>query len=180
MIKLCRLACLLLVSVAIPAAAKDAPEISRSAGVRGGVLVFWPRIIPRSETASSRGVALAIQRRLITLVDETLPDRLVDIRPEPERVCPRTGCQSMTVGALVVRNKSSCVVIALFSRWGKAPAMLVPWVGEVKLKTNVVPFREPPESQVTIVDWAACDEVEAQLGTAKEALLKALRAAAGG
>jgi len=173
------LAWCLVFAVVMPARAKDAPEISRSGGVRGGVVVFWPRIIPRAETDSSRGVATAIQKRLITLVDDAFPDRLVDIRPEPERVCPRQGCQSMTAGALLIRKKSSCVVIGLFGRWGKAPTMLVPWVGKVKLKTNVVPFREPPESQVTIVDWASCDQVETQLGDAKEPLVKALRAAAG-
>lgn len=177
---LSHLACCLVLVVAVSAHAKDAPEISRSAGVRGGVVVFWPRIIPRSETVSSRDMASAIQRRLVTLVDHELGDRMVDIRPEPERVCPKKGCQAMTAGALLIRKKSSCVVIGLFSRWGKAPSMLVPWVGEVKLKTNVVPFREPPESQVTVVDWVPCDEVEAQLGTAKEALVKALRAAASG
>lgn len=86
----------------------------------------------------------------------------------------------MTVGALLIRKKSSCVIVGLFSPAGKAPAMLVPWVGEMDLKTNVVPFREPPESQVKIRDWAPCAEIDARLDSGKDALVKAVRAAASG
>jgi hypothetical protein len=159
--------------------AKDAPEISRSVGVPGGVLLFWPRIIPRSETVSSRPYATMIQKRLAALVGETLAKKPMDIRPEPERVCPRSGCRCMTVGALLLRSKSNCVVLGLFSRPGKAATTLVPWVGDVELKTNVVGFREPPESQVTIIDWTACADVEAELDNAKEKLTAAIHTAAG-
>ncbi len=172
----CAVVCLL--ALALPASARDAPEIARSSGTEGGVVVFWPRVIPRSETVRSRDLARAIQRRLIAFVNATLPERPADVRPEPERVCPKKGCRGATAGALLLRKASSCVVIGLFAGPGRAPTMMVPWVGEVRLKTNVVAFREPPESEVTVVDWALCAEVEAQLDTTPKALVRALRAAA--
>jgi hypothetical protein len=160
------------------AQSQDAPEISRSRGTPGGVLVFWPRVIPRTETAASRPFAAMVQKRLTALVRETLPQLSVDIRPEPERVCPRVGCAAMTVGALLARDRFGCVVVALVSRPGQAPATLVPWVGTVDLETNVVAFREPPESSVTIRDWAECAALETDLQSKKQELVAAIAAAA--
>lgn len=159
------------------AQARNAPEISRSTGVRGGVVVLWPRVIPRSERESSRAVARAIQAKLVALVGDAVPGRPVDVRPEPERVCPRQGCKAMSAGALLIRKENKCVVLGLVSRWGKAPFTMIPWIGKVTLAKEVVPFREPPESEVTIVDWVPCDQVETQLGSARTALIRALWAA---
>src|SRR5262249_26564909 len=83
----------------------DAPEISRSAGVSGGVVVLWPRV-PRDSGATSEGnrkMAAGIQRRLTAIVQRALPGRSVDVRPEPERVCPRSGCTALAVGAVLLR-----------------------------------------------------------------------------
>ena len=85
----------------------------------------------------------------------------------------------MSVGALLLRKSSKCVVIGLFSSPGEAATTLVPWVGEVELKANVAGFREPPESQVTVHRWVLCTALEAELVKAKDKLVAAIRGAAG-
>lgn len=137
----------------------DSPEISRSLGAEGGVVVFWPRTIPRAAAAGSGEVAAALQDHLRGLVERTLPGRPIDVRPEPERVCPRAGCTAMTVGALLLRNEGGCIVVGLVSGPGTASAHLVPWVGQVDLRQRTVPFREPPEAQVTARDFARCSDI---------------------
>jgi hypothetical protein len=144
---------------------QDAPEISRSAGTEGGVVVLWPRIIPASAGAESHDVAAALQSHLVSLVQTALPGREIDVRPEPERVCRQAGCIAMSVGILLARSGDGCVAVALISRPGQSPARLVPWVGEVVLSQEEVPFREHPESVVTISDFARCDEVAGALDT---------------
>ncbi|MBW1809570.1 MAG: hypothetical protein JRJ19_12615 [Deltaproteobacteria bacterium] len=155
--------------------ASDAPEISRSTGVEGGVIVFWPRIIPRSETVNTRALAKKIQARLKTLVTQALPGRPLDVRPEPERVCPQAGCQAMTVGVLLARKGSGCIAVALLGRPGKALTHLVPWVGKVKVKQEWVPFRKPPESFLTINDFTPCDQVMAQLPANENQIIKMIK-----
>ena len=90
----------------------DAPEISRSVGVENGVIVFWPRIIPGTESASAQQLAGELQAHVVTMVEGVLPGRTVDVRPEPERACPRAGCVAMTVGALLLKRGSGCAVVA--------------------------------------------------------------------
>lgn len=161
-------------TVATARASGDAPEISRSAGVRGGVVALWPRIIPRTATATSRELATAVQRYMVGLIRRTLPNRPIDIRPEPERVCRRAGCEAISVGVLLVRKNAGCVLIGLVSRPGQSPAALIPWLGEVQLKQRTAGFREPPESQVRVLDFAMCDQLPRQLSQKNEALITAL------
>jgi hypothetical protein len=153
----------------------DAPEISRSAGVEGGVVVLWPRIVPKSEKEKTRKVAAVVQKQLEVLVRKFLPGRPVDVRPEPERTCRKAGCLAVSVGALLARKGKGCAVVALVSRPGKSAARLVSWVGKVKLKTDFAPFREPPESYLSITDFAVCDEVTSQLSRQAEPVTRVLR-----
>src|SRR4051812_28885981 len=44
--------------------ANDTPEISRSRGTAGGVVVLWPRIVPRSEDPAVLDLATRIQAKL--------------------------------------------------------------------------------------------------------------------
>jgi hypothetical protein len=155
----------------------DAPEISRSVGAPGGVLIFWPRIVPGAQAKQTRSLALALQGRLKALVEETLPGRKLEVRPEPERVCPRAGCQATTVGVLIARRGEGCVVVAMVSRPGKSPARLIPWVGKVSLKKEWVPFREHPESHLSIKDFARCDQILAGLDQNRKNVSAAIRAA---
>ena len=157
----------------------DAPEISRSVGVEGGVVLFWPRVVPRSSDPELSALAGAVQRHLRMLVERELPGRPVDQRPEPERVCPQAGCEAMTVGALIARNGTGCVVVALISGPGRAPARLIPWVGGATPRVAQVPFREPPESHITITDFAVCDDVVSQLAAGESAVAQAIAAVGG-
>jgi hypothetical protein len=142
------------------------------------VVVLWPRIIPKSETPRTRALAGSVQEKLRVLVDRALPKRAVDVRPEPERVCPQAGCQAPALGVLLLRKENGCALVALVSEPGRNPTRLVPWVGEVTLKSTQVAFREPPESLVTIKDFMPCDQVSAQWGKREEDVVSALRAVA--
>jgi hypothetical protein len=141
------------------AGANDAPEISRSLGAKGGVLVFWPRIIPATEDPTMRELAGKLQKRVSDVAGKAASGKPVDVRPEPERVCPQDGCDAMTVGALLVHKEGGCTVLALVSAPGEAPMKLVPWAGVMKLKADSVPFREPPENQLTVRDAVPCAEL---------------------
>ncbi len=157
----------------------DAPEISRSVGVRGGVVVFWPRVAPRSDDPAIRAVATAVQQRMQQLAERALPGRRVEVRPEPERVCPRAGCDAMTLGASLYHTPAGgCVVVALVSGAGQSPQRLVPWVGSVDLREAVVPFREPPEARIVSRDMARCADVAGLLANNEAAVVEAIRTAA--
>ena len=155
----------------------DAPEISRSVGVENGVVVFWPRIIPNSEAASAQQLAAGLQARIVSIVELVLPGRTVDVRPEPERVCPRAGCHAMTVGVLLLKRDTGCAVVALVSGPGQAPARLIPWVGQMTVANELVPFRDPPEGALTITDFARCDLVLESLDAAEADVAAAIIAA---
>ncbi len=155
---------------------RDAPEISRSLGEPSGFVVFWPRVVPAGD-AQLQSLAERAQQRLRAAVEQAVPGAPVDVRPAPERVCPRDGCQAMTVGAVVAGGSKpgACVVVAVVSGAGVAPARLVPWVGEVAPKMPEVPFRDPPESQITVKDWADCTG-DAAFAAGEEAVVDAIRA----
>ena len=102
----------------------------------------------------------------------------IDVRPEPERVCPRAGCSAMTVGVLLTRNQNGCVALALVSGPGAAPAKLVAWGGGIRLQNDTVPFREPPETMVTVTDYLTCDGFldEESLRLNESEIVRAMRA----
>jgi hypothetical protein len=155
---------------------QDAPEISRSVGVEGGAVVFWPRIVPRSDDPGIKALAAAVQKQLAAAVEQAGVTP-VDVRPEPERVCPKAGCAGMTVGAIVVNaNGGGCSVLGLVAPAGQGDNHIVPWHGLVKLKAETVPFREPPESQVTVRDNVPCKGLAAKLGESQEDLVAKIKA----
>lgn len=135
------------------------PEISHSKGVAGGVVLLYPRIIPSSIADENRGLASEVQLHLKGTIERALPGRAVDVRPAPERVCPRGGCEGTSVNVLFSRNGPGCMVVALVGKAGESPLKLIPWAGVVELRSDLVPFREPPESQVTIKDYVPCDKL---------------------
>ena len=178
MAKLATVLILMVSSSALAQSVGDGPEISRSVGSEGGVVLFWPRVVPSSVRAETSALAGAVQSYLNELVAATVPSRAIDVRPEPERVCPLAGCDAMTVGVLIARHGGGCVLVALVSPPGQSAARLVPWVGNVTVNSESVPFREPPESHITISDFAACDEVVERLADAEHAIAAAIRTAA--
>jgi len=142
----------------------DAPQISRSVGAEGGIVLLWPRVVgPRTggaADADTSALAKRLQARLGELVQHAAPGRPVDVRPEPERVCPRSGCKAASIGVLLARARSGgCAAVALVSGSGPVAARLVPWIGQIDLSARMVPFRAPPESSVKVQDYVRCSNL---------------------
>ena len=163
-----------------PAAAETLEErhVSKSAGAVGSVTILWPRIIPRDIVDENRGLGAALQQQMRVLVEKHLPGRAIDFRPEPERVCPKTGCAGVSVGLLLSRQGQGCLVLALVSRPGVSPTRIVPWVGKVQLRADNVGFREWPESQITVADYIPCTSLLTTMDAQEAAIADALKAAA--
>lgn len=136
---------------------RDSPEISRSVGEEGGVVVLWPRIIPRSEDPETIAIAEKVQSELAAAAGRALPDRPKDRRPQPERVCPKAGCKAMHVGAVVTRKGDGCAVMATVGGSGTTPVKLVAWGGTVDVMQDIAQFRDPPENQMRVIEYAPCD-----------------------
>ena len=137
------------------------PRVSTSAGVEGGIVVLWPRVIPASESFSDE--ATRVQRRLVELANRGREMDLVDVRPEPERVCPGSGCLAASVGAVLLHSETDCAVVVSVSPPGRNPARLVHWTADVDIRRTVVPFREPPEEHVDVQDFRPCSQLAADL-----------------
>jgi hypothetical protein len=165
------------------AGTQNAPEITKSGGSDGGVVVLWPRIAPKSDDPEVEEIATLAQNRLASIAGELGVD--VDKRPEPERVCPRPqGCKAVALGFVLSKREGGCALVATVSKPGESPASLVPWVGTVELRSSTVPFREPPESEVSVTEMASCSKLKKDLSAnaapADEAkLVAALKAALG-
>lgn len=142
----------------------DAPEISRSVGEEGGVIVLWPRVVPKSDDPAVQELAAAVQARLSSTAKQIADN--VDTRPEPERVCPKgNGCKAVSLGAVVTVKGGGCSVVALVGPPGVSSTRLVPWIGGVELRATTVPFREPPENQITVAEFAPCDKVRQDIAS---------------
>jgi len=161
----------------------DAPEISRGVGRPGGVIVLWPRIVhsrngPSAPDDETRALAARMQRHLASLIHRDLPGVPVDVRPEPERVCPRTGCVAVSVGVLLTRSgQKGCSATALVAPPDVAPARLVPWAGRVEPTQQSVPFREHAEDFVRVRDLARCDTLLEAAADRDKAVVEAIRQA---
>lgn len=167
-----------------PVSEQDAPEISRSVGQGGGVIVLWPRIVlPRGSgepDAATLALAGKVQAHVAELARAAAAQRPVEVRPQPERVCPRDGCKAVAVGALIARAGGGCAVVVTISAPGKSAAQLVPASsGHIELSATSVPFREPAERVVRVKDYASCDALPADLGARDPDVQKALQAALG-
>ena len=152
-------------------------QISTSLGEPGGLLVFWPRIIPRDIVDQNHELAAALQRHTRTVVQRNLPGRSLDVRPEPERVCPQGGCKAPSIGILLSRKQQGCLVLALISKPGESATKIVPWAGEVNLKADTVPFREYPETQITVADYIPCTALLSTMDENEEVVMRALKEA---
>jgi len=138
--------------------------------------ILWPRIIPRGDADKSAELAAALQTRLVELARRVLPGRELDVRPKGERSCPEAGCKGGSLGVLMLRSGSEgCALVVLTGKPGRSPVHLTPWVGKLELKKTDVEFRDPPESQVVINDYAACAEVPKATAAANEKAESALR-----
>ena len=145
-------------------------RVSTSRGTVDGIVVLWPRV---TASGGSAAQAAAVQQRLRAIAERL--GRTLDVRPEPQRVCPQSGCLGASLGAVLLQSGTGCAVVATISRAGTAPARLVAWAGDVELRQTMVPFREPPEQQVRVVDFAACSDLETSLLAAEPEIEQAIR-----
>ena len=152
------------------------PEVSHSRGVEGGLVLLWPRVVPKAETAAMRGPAKALQDRLKAMLEQHFPGRPMDVRPEPERVCPKTGCLGSSVGVLIGVKDGQCVAVVIVSPPGQSDQLLMPWAGLVTTKMQV-PFREPPESGMQIAEMVPCDQLTTATLEREDRVKEALRIA---
>ena len=155
-------------------------EISHSKGVAGGVVVLWPRIIPASIAEENTPIAAQLQAKVKAVVEKALPGRPIDLRPKPERVCPKAGCDAMSINVLFTRTSNACVAVAIINAPGTSPTKLMPWGGTVELKSDTIQFRDMPENFVKIKDYVPCDQLVASMGAADQFIEAAIRAAASG
>ncbi len=155
----------------LAALAADAPEISRSVGQTGGFVVLWPRVVPATTDPAITAVALTLQSRLAALATTVAPTAPLDVRPAPERVCPRQGCQGVALGAVLYHQQGACVAAVTVSAPGPSPARLAPWGGLLELKAAEVPFREPPESQLAVRDFVPCHQLLAATAAGEPGVL---------
>ncbi len=140
----------------------DSKEISRSVGAPGGVVVLWPRIIPRTDDAMVHDIAFKVQARLERIAGKAATS--VDRRPEPERVCPRgEGCRGASLGAVLAVKDKGCAVVAVVGPAGPKDERLVSLAGTVSLRSDTVAFRDPPENNVTVQEFVPCEKLLADL-----------------
>ncbi len=156
----------------VTSAKPDGPHISRSTGEEGGLVVFWPRVIPKTDDAEIRSLAKTLQQRLVAVASKRFDK--IDMRPEPERVCPQSGCDGATLGVLLAHGGGGCTAVALVAEAGQSPSKLVPWAGLVRLKREEVGFRDYPESALTIKDAVPCDDLAKALAAKEADILAAL------
>lgn len=155
----------------------DGPEISRSLGKADGIVVLWPRT-PEKTPASVEQLA-RVQAALASVAESVREH--VDVRPAPERVCPRSkGCRAASITAVVAATDGGCGLVAMVSAPGKSAGTLLPWIGEFRLKDTSVPFRESPEARVSVLDFGMCEEFDVALGEGRDKLAAALRKVLGG
>ena len=156
------------------------PEISHSKGVAGGIVVLWPRIIPGTIAEENAGIAAQVQAKVKALAEKALPGRAIDVRPKPERVCPKAGCDAVSINVLFTKNSTACVAVALINAPGTSSTKLIPWGGGVELKSDTIQFRDMPENFVKIKDYVPCDQLITSMAEQDQFIEAALRAAAGG
>ncbi len=148
-------------ATALPAQAGggDGPEISRSRGKKGGVVVLYPRIVPATQDATVTDLAGKLQQKLAALAGGVVDPKKVDVRPAPERVCNQLGCKAASVSIMVGQRNGGCALVGIVSGPGTSPQQLVPLAGQLQLMGSSAPFRQPPEQLLTISEFAACATV---------------------
>lgn len=156
------------------------PEISHSKGAAGGIVVLWPRIIPGTIAEENAAIAAQVQAKVKAVAEKALPGRPVDVRPKPERVCPKAGCDAMSINVLFTRNSTACVAVAIINAPGTSSTKLIPWGGTVELKSDTIQFRDMPENFVKIKDYVPCDQLVTSMAEQDQFIEAAIRAAAGG
>lgn len=132
-------------------------RISTSPGEEGGLVVLFPRVVTSAGVDAPERTM--VHDALRAIGERVANGRPLDVRPEPERACPRGGCAAVSLGAVLLRASAGCAVVATVSQPGETPARLIAWAGEVELRNTNVPFREPPEQHIRVHDMVPCADL---------------------
>jgi len=143
--------------------ASDGEEISRSKGKKGGVVVLYPRIVPETSDPNVLAVATQLQQQLSAVAQRVVDPKRVDVRPDPQRVCPQEGCKAASLGVMLGHQGGGCAVLVQVGPPGIANQQLFPVAGELALRSPLATFRQPPERLATVTEFAPCTEVMAGL-----------------
>ncbi len=144
----------------------DSPEIAKGRGEKGGYVVLWPRVVPRSDDPQTQEIASLLQARLTAMANRAAPGAPVDVRPSPERACPRDGgCVATSLGAVLSRKGDACAAAVTIGSPGTSPVRVFGWAGTVEVKAESSAFRDPPENLLVVKEWAKCDALLASLKT---------------
>ena len=111
------------------------------------------------------------------VVRNALPGKPIDVRPEPERTCRRAGCDAVAVSVLLSAHNNGCVAVGVVTPPGPVETTLVEWGGRVNLRATQIPFRAPPESHMSVADFASCNDLLGAMKAGDDAMARAIRAA---
>ena len=137
----------------------EADAVSRHRGKKGGVTVLWPRVVPQTEDPQILAIAETLQGRLDGMAQASVDPKRVVVRPDPERVCPRAGCRSVSLGAVLGHQDGGCFAVGLVGLAEGGAVQLVPWGGRIKVRAPTQPFRKPPESSIAVTEFVPCDRL---------------------
>jgi hypothetical protein len=130
----------------------------------------------KSVNPQTKDLAQRLQQRVRDLAAQAAPGRAIDVRPEPERSCPRpNGCDAPTVSVLFLAEGGACAALVVVSKPGASTQQIVPWIGQVRIKRDNVPFREPTESAVTVDDFASCTNMSESFGEHEAEIVAAIK-----
>ena len=169
-----------LVAVAGPGARvgdEAGAEISRTRGSSRGIVVLWPRVVPPTDDPAIQDLAGRMRDRLYAAAAKVVPYRRVDVRPSPQRVCPRSGCRAPAVSVMIGHREGGCVIVGFLHPPG--PVDPHPWAigGQVDLLATL-DFRDPPERSIVVREFLPCAYVES--GFDEAAVVEGLRALSSG
>lgn len=158
----------------LQSAIADDPRVSTSRGHADGVVVLYPRVIPATEDPVVLEIARAIHARTEAVARKGFPSGDVDVRPEPQRVCPKAGCKAVSVGSVFVHRGETCAVAAWVAPPGKKPPRAVPWSEGLEIKPEPLEFREPVENALLVKDYQPCATLVESLGSRDGDVVKAI------
>jgi hypothetical protein len=152
-----------LVWAATALASADGAEISQSRGRKTGIVVLAPRVVPATEDAEVQALAARVQQRVAEAAIVRWGAAQVDVRPSPERVCPKVGCRGASIGVLLGHQDGGCVAIAILGPPGPVEQRLLPVAGRVEMLDDGLAFRATPESKVIVREFVSCAALEQAL-----------------
>ncbi|HVY48499.1 MAG TPA: hypothetical protein VHB21_21570, partial [Minicystis sp.] len=137
------------------------PDVSRSRGHKGGMVVLWPRVSVATggDASKAHDAARDAELRLEALAHRAGGARAVDRRPEPEARCPKDGCEATSVSAVVFARPDGCAAVAMIAGPKKSPAHLLKWAGDVELTSDIVPLGAGPEPLVKVKTAVPCEKL---------------------